>query len=94
MAELVDDLEALGYVKRQPDPADRRAKLIRLTEQGWGAISIGRTIIERIEADWANAIGHKQFETLCRTMQDLLDELDPRVTQEYAVPPNRKPRSL
>src|SRR5258705_13896704 len=26
---LVDELEALGYVERQPDPQDRRAKLIR-----------------------------------------------------------------
>jgi len=92
MAELVDDLEALGYVKRQSDPEDGRAKLIRLTEQGWGAIRAGRTIIKRIEADWAKAIGQDQFETLCCSMQELLDELDPRVTQRYAFPPSRGER--
>ena len=32
--ELVDDLVELGYVERIPDPADRRAKLICLTERG------------------------------------------------------------
>jgi DNA-binding MarR family transcriptional regulator len=88
MAELVDDLEALGYVKRQSDPADGRAKLIRLTEQGWGAITAGRAIIERIETDWAKAVGLERFETLCCTMQDLLDALDPRVTKQYAFPPD------
>lgn len=88
MAELVDDLEALGYVTRRPDPADGRAKLIRLTEQGWGAIAAGRAIIERIETSWATAVGHERFETLCSTMQDLLDALDPRVTQQYASPPD------
>ena len=31
MGELVDELEALGYVERRPDPTDRRAKLIVLT---------------------------------------------------------------
>ena len=52
MAELVDDLEALGYVQRQPDPSDRRAKLVGLTPSGWRAIRTGRAIIEQIEHDW------------------------------------------
>ncbi len=33
MGELVDDLETKGYVERRPDPADRRAKRIHLTER-------------------------------------------------------------
>jgi len=32
--ELVDDLVELGYVERIADPADKRAKLICLTERG------------------------------------------------------------
>jgi len=36
MGELVDDLERLGYVRRVPDPGDRRAKLIVPTEVGYG----------------------------------------------------------
>ncbi len=34
VGEIVDDLVARGYAKRIPDPADRRAKLICLTERG------------------------------------------------------------
>ena len=34
MGELVDDLERRGYVTRRNDPADRRAKLVRLTAKG------------------------------------------------------------
>jgi hypothetical protein len=34
MAELVAHLEAHGYVVREPDPTDRRAKLVRPTELG------------------------------------------------------------
>lgn len=32
--EVVDDLEARGLVERGPDPDDRRATLVHLTEQG------------------------------------------------------------
>jgi DNA-binding MarR family transcriptional regulator len=34
MGELVDDLEQRGYLTRRNDPADRRAKLVRLTAKG------------------------------------------------------------
>src|SRR3954465_7333719 len=41
MGELVDELEQLGYVRREPDPADRRAKLVRLTRLGEKVIAAG-----------------------------------------------------
>jgi DNA-binding MarR family transcriptional regulator len=86
MAELVDDLESLGYVQRQPDPSDRRAKLVGLTPSGWRAIRTGRAIIGQIEHDWGDLIGHERFATMCQTMQDLLDELDAEVTRDYVAP--------
>jgi DNA-binding MarR family transcriptional regulator len=36
------ELEALGYVRREPDPADARVRRIALTERGWGAIEAAR----------------------------------------------------
>jgi DNA-binding MarR family transcriptional regulator len=36
VGEIVDDLAARGYVKRIPDPEDKRAKLICLTDRGEG----------------------------------------------------------
>jgi DNA-binding MarR family transcriptional regulator len=39
--EVVDDLEAKGLVERQPDPQDRRATLVAVTEHG---IEIGQAI--------------------------------------------------
>jgi len=86
MAELVDDLESLGYVQRQPDPSDRRAKLVGLTPSGWRAIRTGRAIIEHIEHDWGSRIGDQRFATMCRSMQDLLDELDQQIRRDYVTP--------
>lgn len=34
MTYLVDDLEGAGLVERRPDPADRRARQVRLTPKG------------------------------------------------------------
>src|SRR5215467_15194486 len=45
MGYLVDDLETLGYVERVPDPADRRAKLVRLTTRGWQVDDTVRAVI-------------------------------------------------
>lgn len=75
MAELVDELEAQGLLERRPDPSDGRAKLVALTPAGWNAIRVGRAIIARIEADYAERIGSERFEAMCWALQDLLDDL-------------------
>jgi DNA-binding MarR family transcriptional regulator len=82
-AELVDGLQALGYLERRPDPADGRAKLVCLTEAGRGAIREGRRLIAGIEADWGDAIGERRFAEVCDSLQSLLDELDPDVRKGY-----------
>jgi DNA-binding MarR family transcriptional regulator len=83
MAELVDSLQALGYVERLPDPDDGRAKLVRLTEAGRAAIGEGRRLIGEIEADWGDAVGKKRYAELCDSLQKLLDELEPSVREGY-----------
>ena len=91
-AELVDDLEALGYLERQADPTDGRAKLVSLTDQGWNAMRSGRAVIGEIESDWAAQLGERRFEALLTGMQDLLDALDPTVAERYQAPPGRSAR--
>ncbi|WP_284699720.1 MarR family winged helix-turn-helix transcriptional regulator [Actinoplanes solisilvae] len=58
---LVDELETLGYVTRQPDPADRRAKLIVPTELGREQIRLASTIIAEIERSYAERVGAVRF---------------------------------
>jgi DNA-binding MarR family transcriptional regulator len=86
-AELVDDLEALGYLERRSDPSDGRAKLVSPTERGWAAIRSGRAAIAGIETDWATRIGEERFADLVASLQDLLDALDPAVRRSYKTPP-------
>jgi hypothetical protein len=64
----------------------RRAKLVGLTPSGWRAIRTGRAIIQQIEHDWGTRIGHQRFATMCRSMHDLLDELDQEIRRDYVTP--------
>jgi DNA-binding MarR family transcriptional regulator len=77
-SELVNDLEQMGYLVRRPDPADGRAKLIDLTKRGRDAMAAAGNRVADIERRWSKAVGAKEFAQMCRTMQRLLDELDPR----------------
>lgn len=68
MGQLVDYLEARGYVERRPDVSDRRATLICLTERGWAQIRAALAVIASVEAEWTARIGK-------RRMQELRDAL-------------------
>ena len=71
MGELVDELEDLGYVKRRPDPTDRRAKLIVLTDRGRQSIAAGIATIDGLEDQITATLGergHRQLRTLLRRL--------------------------
>lgn len=72
MGELVDELEGLGYVVRSPDPTDRRAKLITLTEAGRQCVSAGINTIGDIERRIDNALGVRRHRDLRRMLHKLL----------------------
>jgi DNA-binding MarR family transcriptional regulator len=73
MGELVDELEELGYVERRPDPTDRRAKLIVLTERGKACIAAGISTIEGIEERISETLGERGHRQLRSLLNRLLD---------------------
>ena len=77
-SELVNDLADLGYLTRRPDPADGRAKLIDLTKRGRDLMADAGSRVADIEHRWSALAGERNFNQMCRTMQRLLDELDPK----------------
>ena len=72
MAELVAHLERHGYVERVPDPADRRAKLVRATARGEKVYSIAREFVAELEREWTKRLGA----TKMRQLRVLLEELN------------------
>lgn len=73
MGEVVDELEELGYVVRRPDPTDRRAKLVALTDRGRDCVAAGRATIEGIEERLVDQLGADGHRTLRRLLADLLE---------------------
>jgi DNA-binding MarR family transcriptional regulator len=71
VGEFADDLEAMGYVERVADPADRRAKIIRLTPRGMEAKETALEIFAAIEQEWAERIGEKRVAALRDALEHL-----------------------
>ena len=58
MSRFVDRVEAAGYVRREPDPADRRALQVSLTDEGVELLRRMWPVYEQaIEAHFAPAVG-------------------------------------
>ena len=73
MGELVDELEGLGYVVRTPDPRDRRAKLIVLTDSGRRCSAAGRDSVAALEREITDTLGARGHGQLRRMLLQLLD---------------------
>ena len=78
MAELVAHLERHGYVERIPDPADRRAKLVRATVRGREVYKIARAVIAEIEREWTARLGATKMRQLRALLQELNEQLTAR----------------
>lgn len=68
MGELVRALEARGYVERQFDPSDRRARLVRLTSKGRRAARAALGEIAEIEAAWLDRYRQSGFDADVRAL--------------------------
>jgi MarR family transcriptional regulator, organic hydroperoxide resistance regulator len=45
-SKLVDRIEASGYCRRLPNPADRRSSLVELTPRGEGLLAKARVVVD------------------------------------------------
>lgn len=74
---LVDQLERGGYVERVPDPADGRARLVRIAERGIRSVEASRGMVAQVEAEWTAHLGERRMEQLRRILSDLREVTDP-----------------
>lgn len=75
MAQLVAHLEAHGYVERVPDPADRRAKLVRTTARGRAVFAIVREFVAELDARLVARLGAAKVRQLRALLSELGDAL-------------------
>ena len=57
MGDLVDQCEAWGLVTREPDPHDKRARVVMFTASGLHWLQAFRTAVSQAEAEFRQAVG-------------------------------------
>ena len=72
MGQIVDDLERLGYVEREPDPADGRAKIVRFTAAGLDFVCDAADALDEIWREYSALIGERELYALQTTLLKLL----------------------
>jgi DNA-binding MarR family transcriptional regulator len=71
MHELITHLEKHGYLVREPDPADTRARLVRLTPAGRRLEGEVHDAIGRVHTRWCEQLGSERFAALWSILGEL-----------------------
>jgi len=74
---LVDQLERAGYVRRDLDPADARARLVQIAPRGQAAVAVARAAEAQVEAEWTRHLGSQAAGQLRRALTRLREITDP-----------------
>jgi DNA-binding MarR family transcriptional regulator len=89
LGELVDDLERRGYVKRSEDPADRRAKLVRLTAKGRRSTGAAAESIAGAERRLRKLLGASDYATVRAIVMRIIEATQQRQDDRSQVPADR-----
>jgi DNA-binding MarR family transcriptional regulator len=85
LAQALAPLQAGGYVEVVPDPSDRRARLVRLTDRGRLVNETVRRRLSAVEREWALRVGEDRYAVTRGVLADLAappGAVSPAVTVE------------
>jgi MarR family transcriptional regulator, lower aerobic nicotinate degradation pathway regulator len=71
MVAVIDELEARGLAERRPDPADRRARQVFLTEQGEQALGRIRALAAGLQREFFGTLTADERKTLHALLRKL-----------------------
>jgi|SRR5580704_905620 DNA-binding MarR family transcriptional regulator len=74
VAQLLSELEADGYIRREKDADDGRAAVVRLTSRGEAVYRDAKKVKRDIEREYERRLGEEGFATLRRALALLIDE--------------------
>lgn len=67
----LDELQDNGYIERQPDPDDRRVRLLAITESGRAVKDAVQEEIQRGEERWLGSLSASDRRVFLRVLGDL-----------------------
>ena len=83
MGKLVKEMERLGYIKRQIDNKDKRAKIIELTELGVNLVNDSMEIVDEIIDEYSEAVGEDGITDLELALGKSVDALGLGATNKH-----------
>jgi DNA-binding MarR family transcriptional regulator len=75
--DLLRDLERRDYLWLEPDPADRRARIIRLTPKGARLQQVAIGVHAELEEEWARLLGRTRYARLRDALAALMPAIAP-----------------
>lgn len=72
MSELVGYLEKHGYVRRIPDPDDRRGRVVVYAERGTHAAEVGEAFFADLENRWGTVAGRDGVKSIITALTEIL----------------------
>ena len=84
ITDVVDALERQGLAERRPDPTDRRAKLVAITDAGEAALDVANATRERLLKQIFGSLSEADRATFLRLL-DGLDEAARRLISASAT---------
>jgi DNA-binding MarR family transcriptional regulator len=70
--DVLGELERDGYLERDPDPKDGRARIVRLTPGGTRLQRTTHEISRELEATWAEQIGKRRVDALRQALEAMI----------------------
>ena len=89
LGEFVDTLNRAGYTEVVPDPADRRARLVRPTERGAQLALAMDAKARELEELWSQEFSNRQWQDFRRVLTTLGRVTAPVGTSNAIISPNR-----
>jgi len=77
--EVLDDLQERGLISREPDPADRRARLLAATARGRRLRDQVRRAIRKEEEQLLAALPARERDAFLRVLQSVSESVKPRL---------------
>lgn len=76
-SQQLAEIEARGYVEREPHPTDGRTVLVRRTPRGESLLRDALAVVSDLEAEYSEFLGQRQLASLKNALSHLLDHIDP-----------------
>ena len=76
MGKMLKELERIGYIARDIDQGDKRAKEIRLTDKGVQLVADSMEAIKDVEAEYAAKVGVRRLKELEKLLADTVDRIE------------------